>query len=119
MSTRWHVVARSEELIGAGPLAVETGGLRFALLRLGGALFAVEDQCPHMRHPLSRGIVRDDRLFCSWHNWEFDLLQQQRWVQPETRCVSYPVRERDGMLEIAFDPDDLPDPPGGFPRGGL
>ena len=119
MAKQWHRVASSRELNGDGPMPVHAGPLPLALVRLRGELFAVEDQCPHMRHPLSRGFLREGRLVCSWHHWEFDLLQGQAWVNPEMRCVSYPVRERDGEIEVEVDLHALPDPPGGFPRERL
>jgi nitrite reductase/ring-hydroxylating ferredoxin subunit len=119
VAKQWHRVASSDAICGSGPVAVRIGDLALALVRLRGKLFAVEDQCPHMRHPLSRGMVRDDKLICSWHHWEFDLLQEQSWVNPEMRCVSYPVREREGEIEVELDPLALPEPPGGFPRGRL
>lgn len=38
-----------------------------------GQLFAVPDQCPHARMPLSDGYVDGGRLVCAYHGWEFEL----------------------------------------------
>lgn len=117
MAARWFVVANSSEFDGDGPFACQAEGLPLVLVRLNGALHAVEDRCPHMAQPLHRGRVEGGKLICSWHGWEFDLNAEQRWINPEMRCVPYPVRVReDGAIEVQFDPDALPAPPGGFPR---
>ena len=119
MTRRWYRVAHRDEIPTERPLAVEAAGVRLAVLRLGDRFHAVEDRCPHMAHPLHRGFVRDGRLICSWHEWEFDLEGEQRYLNPEARCVSYPLREEDGDLLVEIDPENLPEPPGGFPREGV
>ena len=119
MALKWHRVVRSDEINDDRPLACEAAGVRLAILRLNGRFHAVEDRCPHMAHPLHRGFVRDGRLICSWHEWEFDLEDEQRYLNPEARCVAYPVRETEGEIWVEIDPDDLPPPPGGFPREGI
>ncbi len=38
-----------------------------------GRVYAVENRCPHMGFPLSRGTVKDGILTCDWHHARFDL----------------------------------------------
>ena len=38
-----------------------------------GRVFALDNRCPHMGFPLSRGSVQDGILTCHWHHARFDL----------------------------------------------
>jgi nitrite reductase/ring-hydroxylating ferredoxin subunit len=51
----------------------KAGGLRLACVRIGGAVHALDDACPHQGYPLSQGAVRDGVLTCAYHNWKFDV----------------------------------------------
>lgn len=43
------------------------------LIHEGGELYAVANQCPHMRLPLKRGKVEDETITCPFHRSAFDL----------------------------------------------
>src|SRR4030088_291888 len=38
-----------------------------------GQVFALDNRCPHMGFPLSKGTVKDGVLTCQWHHAQFDL----------------------------------------------
>lgn len=38
-----------------------------------GQVYALDNRCPHMGFPLSRGTVEDGVLICHWHHARFDL----------------------------------------------
>jgi nitrite reductase/ring-hydroxylating ferredoxin subunit len=38
-----------------------------------GKLFALDNRCPHMGFPLSKGSVQEGILTCHWHHARFDL----------------------------------------------
>jgi len=102
----YHPVASTADLDALPPgrlLAVRARGWNLALVRLDGRLFAVEDRCPHMTFPLSKGVAREGRLICTLHHWEFDLAGGQRDAPPEARCRTFGVREEDGRILV-----DLP-----------
>ena len=67
-------VASLAELPRDGLLAVTTpAGERLCLLRCGGEVTAVRDECPHQAFPLSAGEIRPDgTLECVWHGARFD-----------------------------------------------
>jgi len=46
---------------------------RLVVGRTGGQLFALEDRCPHLGAPLSRGALRGRAIVCPWHGWLVDL----------------------------------------------
>jgi nitrite reductase/ring-hydroxylating ferredoxin subunit len=61
------------ELTAKGCLVVLAGGHRVAVFWHEGRAWAVDNRCPHMGFPLSRGTVRDGLLTCHWHHARFDL----------------------------------------------
>jgi nitrite reductase/ring-hydroxylating ferredoxin subunit len=38
-----------------------------------GEVFALDNRCPHMGFPLSKGTLKDGILTCHWHHAQFDL----------------------------------------------
>ena len=56
-----------------GCTVVSAGGHGVAVFAHEGRFFAVDNRCPHMGFPLSRGTVRDGLLTCHWHHARFDL----------------------------------------------
>lgn len=65
---------------------------------------AIDNRCPHEGYPLASGDVKGCVLTCAWHNWKFDLASGACTLGGEG-VRSYPVRERDGVVEV-----DLSDP---------
>jgi sulfoxide reductase heme-binding subunit YedZ len=51
---------------------VHVNGERIAVIRKGGALWAISNVCPHQNGPLGEGVVRDGYLECPWHGYQFD-----------------------------------------------
>src|SRR5688572_29496308 len=61
------------ELERRGCTVVSAGGHGVAVFAHEGRFYAVDNRCPHMGFPLSRGTVRDGLLTCHWHHARFDL----------------------------------------------
>jgi nitrite reductase/ring-hydroxylating ferredoxin subunit len=69
----WVRAASLARLVGEGQ-AVFTGGERpVVLFDRDGEVFALDNRCPHMGFPLSRGTVEDGMVVCHWHHARFDL----------------------------------------------
>ena len=66
-------VASHAELKQKGVIVVPGAHRRIAVFADGDAVYAVENNCPHMGFPLDRGSVRDGMLTCHWHQARFDL----------------------------------------------
>ena len=66
-------VGTHDELKEKGVIVVAGSQRRIAVFADGEAVYAVENNCPHMGFPLDRGSVRDGMLTCHWHQARFDL----------------------------------------------
>ena len=70
-ATLWHPVAQSHD-VAQTPLAARLLQRDIVLWRDGeGHARAFADQCPHRGARLSLGRVRDNRLECAYHGWQF------------------------------------------------
>ena len=74
-TTTRHMVSAGmlDELRERGVRVVSADGRTIAVFYHEGRVFAVDNRCPHMGFPLSRGTVRDGILTCHWHHAKFDL----------------------------------------------
>lgn len=107
-------VADLADIPAGGRKVVKTCGKQVALFRAseGGALFALDNRCPHEGYPLSEGTIKDGVLTCDWHNWKFDL-RDGACVRGGEDVRSYPVRiEDDGVfLDLEGDAPEVLLPP--------
>ena len=66
-------------------------------------LLAIDNACPHASAPLCDGAVLAGKVVCSLHLWEFDLRTGACDVGPQWNVRTYPVRVRDGEVEVDLD----------------
>ena len=53
--------------------AYEVGGQRVLVVNLDGSFHAIDDLCPHLAIPLSRGELKDGCVVCPGHGSMFDV----------------------------------------------
>jgi nitrite reductase/ring-hydroxylating ferredoxin subunit len=83
--------ASLSELRSAGRLVVAVGGHTMCLFTDGDDVHAVDNRCPHMGFPLSRGTVADGILTCHWHHARFDLCSGGTFDQWADDLRRFPV----------------------------
>jgi len=86
-----------------------------------GDCYALNAYCPHMGNYMPNGLaadqavsalLRDDDIHCPYHGWNFDGQGRCTHIPPGQRVPpavragqrvirSWPVRERDGQIQIA------------------
>lgn len=66
-------VATLDELQQKGCIVVRGEDRPIAVFHHDGQVRAVDNRCPHMGFPLSKGTVTDGILTCHWHHARFDL----------------------------------------------
>ncbi|NLE98831.1 MAG: non-heme iron oxygenase ferredoxin subunit [Propionibacterium sp.] len=95
-------VADVSELVDDVPLAVDvTDELAVAIVRHGGKLYAIEDECSHGNVPLSEGDVEDGAIECYLHGSRFDLATGDVLNLPATQPVRvFPVRIDGDSIQV-------------------
>lgn len=104
----WVPLACSRELRPGCALSASFAGEPIVLVRPGqGAPFALEDRCAHRQVPLHTGVVKGERLQCTYHCWTYDRSGRcvsVPYLDPERRMPngvrSYPLREAYGFLWV-------------------
>ena len=94
-------VANADDLPPGQAKLVNAGDQRVALFNVGGTCYAIADTCTHRGGPLSEGTLEGDVVTCPWHGARFCVADGQVQGPPAQQSVtSYPVRVRDGSIEI-------------------
>ena len=66
-------VAGLDEISPSRGLRVTVGGVALGLYRVGDAIHAMEDACPHAGFPLSKGRFEDGVIICAAHGLRYDV----------------------------------------------
>lgn len=103
--TRWIPVCSVEEVPEGGARAVHCQGLPIAVFRRNGEWMAVDNRCPHMGYPLTKGSIKDGILVCHWHHWQFDVKSGACFVNGGDDVQVFPVQVNDGQVSIGFSAD--------------
>lgn len=100
--SRWQPVAGEGDLAPGAVMVVGAEGRSFALGRTAdGAWGALDNVCTHDGGPLGEGSLEDRCVECPRHGAQFDLFTGQVKALPAVYPVNaYPVRVRDGIVEI-------------------
>ncbi len=67
-----RVASLSEVPPGRG-LCVRVRGREIGVYRIGDALYAMDNVCPHAGYPLHEGELEDRVVYCAGHGWPFDV----------------------------------------------
>lgn len=98
----WVPVGVEGDIPLQGARVVKTGFGDIAVFRTaGGAIFAVEDRCPHRGGPLSQGIVHGEQVTCPLHNWVISLKTGEA-QGADAGCVrTVAVKVERGMVHLS------------------
>ena len=101
-------VATLDEVAACTLHAVEAGGEKILLARVGDDVFATQALCPHYKLPLAKGVLHGRRVICAFHHAVFDVTDGNHNAPPGCGGLRrYPVKVEDGAILV--DPTgDLP-----------
>ena len=86
---------------GARRLCFGLGGKPIAVFRTGeDKFFALVDECPHKKGPLSEGIVSGNTITCPLHNWVISLASGEAQGVDRGCTPTIPVRLESGRVLI-------------------
>ncbi len=93
----WFYVQSSKK-ITQKPKAFSIAGVEFVAFRAeDNSIIALDRRCPHMNADLAFGCVKNNRLQCFLHRYEFDKIGSC-YQGNKTKIKSYPVKERNGLV---------------------
>ncbi|MES9972014.1 MAG: nitrite reductase small subunit NirD [Candidatus Thiodiazotropha sp.] len=99
----WIDIASLNDIPRLGARVVKTDTLDIAVFRTAtDEIFALKDECPHRKGPLSQGIVHGSTVTCPLHNWKIDLASGEAKAPDEGCSRSYPVKVVDGRIYLGF-----------------
>lgn len=97
----WIVVGSPHAIPDKGALMVAApGGERIAVFRDGAEIGALTNACAHQNGPIGEGRIVDGCVTCPWHGWQYRLADGCAPPPFTERLATYPVRLRDGVIEV-------------------
>jgi len=101
--SNWTEVVALEDIPRLGSRVIATDTMNIAVFRTAGdEVFAMRDECPHKKGPLSQGIVHGNTVTCPLHNWKIDLASGEA-LGPDEGCTNvFPTKVENGMVYISL-----------------
>jgi nitrite reductase (NADH) small subunit len=101
MSDEWREVIALENIPKLGARVIATDTVKIAVFRTAtDEVFAVKNECPHRKGPLSEGIVHGAAVTCPLHNWKIDLASGEV-LGPDEGCVNtFHTKVENGVVFI-------------------
>jgi nitrite reductase/ring-hydroxylating ferredoxin subunit len=96
--------ASLRDLEARGQRVVKVGERQVLLLMHEGQVRALDNRCPHMGYPLSKGTITSGVLRCHWHHWRFDLCSGGCFTGGGDDVPVFPVEVRDGDIYVSPTP---------------
>ena len=102
--TRWRRVKDDRiARLGEEQLAGATvHGQALCFVRMNGALYALEDRCPHQGRPLSGGWCDEGHVVCPFHRFHFEPATGKARHNVCSSAVVHPVQEREDGVYVGF-----------------
>ena len=99
----WTEVGPLVDIPKKGSRVLVTAEGDVAVFRTSGdQIFALFDQCPHKKGPLSQGIVYDNRVACPLHNWVIDMNSGEA-TGPDEGCTrTFETKIENGAVCISL-----------------
>lgn len=96
----WIRAAALIQLQAEGQVVFTGGDRPVVLFQRDGGVFALDNRCPHMGFPLSRGTVEDGMVICHWHHARFDLRSGCTFDPFADDAPAFETRVADGAVFI-------------------
>jgi len=94
-------VAKLSEIKEGGLKMVDADGEDVCLIKSGGNVYAIQDNCTHEDAPLHEGRLEGNELVCPWHEARFDFATGK--VNPETDWAKRDVK----IYNVKVEGDDI------------
>jgi len=103
----WIEVGSLNDIPKQGARVVRTDKGDIAVFRtISDEVFAVKDECPHKKGPLSQGIVHGNKVACPLHNWMINLDSGQAVAPDEGCAATFPIKIDGDTIMLSVTPDE-------------
>ena len=82
-------------------------GLDLAVFRIGDAVYAIDDSCPHQGGSLSNGTLQGTRVICPVHGLKFSLDSTCQPSVPTLEAKRHAVQVVGGIVMLSPDDEDF------------
>ncbi|MDQ6830656.1 MAG: Rieske 2Fe-2S domain-containing protein, partial [Gemmatimonadota bacterium] len=100
----YSAICAADEIVPGSTRSAIVNGMPVLLANVDGELYAVRNACGDGPLPLDYSTLDGAELTCSWHRCRYDIRTGHRLDYPnasqDEQLVIYPVRVRDGMIEV-------------------
>ena len=101
--SNWIEIAQLEDIPKLGSRVIKTDTIEVAVFRTtNDEVFAIKDECPHKKGPLSQGIVHGTSVTCPLHNWKIDLASGEALGADEGCTNTFSTKIEDGKVFLAL-----------------
>jgi nitrite reductase (NADH) small subunit len=96
----FQAVITSELLPEGGGNTYQRQGSPVAVFRVEGAVYALDDACPHEDGPLGEGTLKGCVVTCPYHDWHFDVTTGACTTEPDRPVATFATKEADGFVWV-------------------
>lgn len=96
-------VSTLEDLKIKGRLSINVHGHDLVIFYHNNQVYALDNRCPHMGFPLSRGSTKDGILTCDWHHARFDLKSGGTFDLWAGDVAAFPVQVHDDKVWVTIE----------------
>jgi NAD(P)H-dependent nitrite reductase small subunit len=100
-------VAKLGDIVPGSVKTVIIDGREIAIFNVGGALYAVDNTCPHQGGPLAEGWLEGATVTCPWHAWCFKLDDGKMTLGDYASIDTFAVRVDGETVNVARTPNAM------------
>lgn len=107
-----YKVCKSEDLPNDSKKVISLKGSKILVCRSNNRLFALNNSCPHRGASLSKSEIKDTKIICYMHDFEYDLIsgkllhipskwnnQNPNWTKSDNLLL-FPISEKNGEIYV-------------------
>jgi nitrite reductase (NADH) small subunit len=100
----WKEICPLTDIPQLGSRVVRASGKEIGVFRTeDDSVFAINNQCPHKKGPLSQGIVFGKTVQCPLHNWRISLVNGKAEEPDEGETTCYPTKIENGIVFLEIE----------------
>ena len=107
-----YKVCNSKDLPNNSKKMISIQGSKILVCRSNNRLFALDNSCPHRGASLSKGEIKETKIICYMHDFQYDLIsgklihvpskwneQSPNWTKSDNLLL-FPVSEKNGEIYV-------------------